>query len=275
MMAVWTRDTPWRQGHVLSQAASDALGLIHPCDADVTCAVVISHDCDLANDDLDIEPHAEIIVGRRLLQGNGNYFWAKSPRVLHLEVLSNDDKVIVELIATDKCFVLKRDLAAFDPDPAFSFPGKSLNALRAWLSVRYNRAAFADGFVSRLSKSKVDKGIAKLIEPVGKLLSAVYFDVDRGRDIDRSDGSAYELKVVLMYPAGDDPEQTSDIIEKLETSIESLFSKKFFDPKTDKWNEIALMSCMSISEDDITVAKSKQLVEWRLEHMTLRAEDNV
>ena len=122
-------------------------------------------------------------------------------------------------------------------------------------------------------KSKVDKGLAKLIEPIGNLLSAVYFDVDGGKEIDHSDGSAYDLKIVLAYPPGDDPEQTADEVEKLETSIEDLFSKKHFDQATGKWNGIALKACMSISEDDLRVSKARRLTQWRLEYMTLKADD--
>lgn len=139
--------------------------------------------------------------------------------------------------------------------------------------VRYNRAAFPDPFVSRLSKSKVDKGLAKLIEPIGSLLSAVYFDVDGGQEIDHSDGSAYDLKIVLAYPPGDDPEQTADEVEKLEASIDALFSKKYFDSATGKWNGIALKDCMSISEDDLPVSKARLLTQWRLEYMTLKADE--
>ncbi len=273
MAATWTRDTPWRQGHVLSAEAIQALDLTHPDTPDATCVVVISHDCDLANDVLQIEPDVEVIIGRHLPKGDGNYFWAKAPRTLHLDVLCNDATAVVELIATAKRLVPKQALAAFAPDATYSFPGKSLSALRSWLGVRYNRAAFPDPFVSRLSKSKVDKGLAKLIEPIGNLLSAVYFDVDGGKEIDHSDGSAYDLKIVLAYPPGDDPEQTADEVEKLETSIEDLFSKKHFDQATGKWNGIALKACMSISEDDLRVSKARRLTQWRLEYMTLKADD--
>ena len=74
MAATWTRDTPWRQGHVLTAEAIQALGLSHPETPDSTCVVVISHDCDLANDALQIEPDVEVIVGRHLPKGDGNYF---------------------------------------------------------------------------------------------------------------------------------------------------------------------------------------------------------
>ena len=174
---------PWRQGHVLTTEAVQELGLPYPGALDFVCVVVISHDCDLANDDLEIEPSVEVIVGCCLLQeeGNGNYFWAKSPRTLHIDALKNGSAVVIELIATAKRCVAKQALAAFSPDTAYSCPGKSLSALRSWLAVRYNRAAFPDLFVNRLSDAKVDKRLAKIIQPIGHRLSAVYFDVDGGK----------------------------------------------------------------------------------------------
>jgi hypothetical protein len=273
MVATWTRDTQWRQGHLLTADAIEALGLSHPETPDSICVVVISHDCDLANDALQIEPDVEVIVGRHLPKGDGNYFWAKAPRTLHVDVLRDDAPAIVELVATAKGFVLKEALAAFAPDTAFSFSGKSLSALRSWLGVRYNRTAFPDPFVDRLTQSKVDKRLAKIIEPIGNLLSAVYFDVDGGKEIDHSDGSPFELKIVLAYPPGDDPEQAADEVENLEIQIADLFEKKYFDQATGKWNGIALKGCMSISEDDLTVSKARLLTQWRLEYMTLKADE--
>ena len=274
MAGSWTRDTPWRQGHVLTADASQALGLIHPEASDSTCVVIISHDCDLANDALQIEPDVEVIVGRYVPKGDGNYYWAKAPRTLHIDVQQNGIAAVVELVATAKRLIPKQALAAFTPDTTHVFPGKSLSALRSWLGVRYNRAAFPDPFVNRLSHSKVYKRLAKIIEPVGNLLSAIYFDVDGGNEVNHSDGSPYDLKIVLAYPPGDDPEQTADDVEKIETAITTLFAEKHFDQATDKWNGIALKGCISISEDDLPVSKARLLTQWRLEYMTLKADDD-
>jgi hypothetical protein len=125
--------------------------------------------------------------------------------------------------------------------------------------------------VERLSQSKVDKRLVKLIEPVGNLLSAVYFDVDGGREINHSDGSPYELKIVLVYPAVDDPEQAAEDIETLETAIMNIFEERYFDHEAGKWNGIALKQCMSISEDYLPVSKARLLTQWRLDYMTIRA----
>ena len=127
--------------------------------------------------------------------------------------------------------------------------------------------------MDRLSQSKADKRLAKIIEPVGNLLSAVYFDVDGGKEIDHSDGSPYELTIVLAYPPGDDPEQAADDVEKLETAITNLFEEKHLDQGAGKWNGIALRQCMSISEDDLRVSKARLLTQWRLEYMTLKADE--
>jgi hypothetical protein len=274
MAGSWTRDTPWHQGHVLTADTIQALGLLCPEASDSTCVVIISHDCDLANDALQIEPDVEVIVGRHVPKGDGNYYWAKAPRTLHADVLKNGIAAVVELVATAKCLIPKQALAAFIPDTTHVFPGKSLSALRSWLGVRYNRAAFPDPFVNRLSQSKVDKRLAKIIEPVGNLLSAIYFDVDGGNEINHSDGSPYDLKIVLAYPPGNDPERTADEVEKIETAITTLFAEKYFNQAAGKWNGIALKGCMSISEDDLTVSKARLLTQWRLEYMTLKADDD-
>lgn len=274
MTETWTRDTPWRQGHLLTPEAAQALGLSHPESPDSTCVVVISHDCDLANDALHIEPDVEVIIGRRVPKGDGNYFWAKAPRTLHIDALHGGGFAVIELVATTKRTIPKQTLAAFTPDTAYALPGKSLSALRAWLGVRYNRAAFPDPFVNRLSEFKVDKRLAKIIEPVGNLLSAVYFDVDGGNEIDRSDGSPYNLKIVLAYPPGDDPEQAAEDVEKIETTIRAIFEDRHFDQGSGQWNGIALKQCMSISEDDLPVSRARLLTQWRLEYMTIKADDD-
>mgnify|MGYP000860948698 CR=1 FL=1 len=37
-------------------------------------------------------------------------------------------------------------------------------------------------------------------------------------------------------------------------------------------NEIVLKGCMSISEDDLPVSKARLLMQWRLEYMTLKSD---
>ena len=63
----WSRKVGWRQGHAVPADALAALGIANETDILV---MVVSHDCDLANDDLEAEPYVEVIVGRALATAN-------------------------------------------------------------------------------------------------------------------------------------------------------------------------------------------------------------
>jgi hypothetical protein len=262
----WSRETPWRQGHVLCAKARAALEL-HHADADVTCVVVISHDCDLASDDLHAEPHAEVIIGRVVSAANGNYSWGKAPRTLHLPMQRDGAVVTVELDATSKRLVPKSALAGFEPDGVIALDGEGIAILRSWLSARYSRAAFPDAFVRRMRKTKVDEKLAKKLEPHGSLISFVYFDLDGGRVLERPDGEPYELSIILVYPPGDDAEASADAADELADAVKEACEARLMDRK-----KIIIKRCIAISEDDLPVSRARVLTHWRLEHMTLRAD---
>ncbi len=268
----WTRDNPWRQGQVLGVEALESLNFKHPEYPSDTVAVVIGHDCDLANTNLNIEPYVEVVVGRKVAVAKGDLTWGKSPRTLHLEFTRSSDQVIIELAATSKCNVDKGLLAPFEPDTSYELSSKSLSGLRHWLSVRYNRTAYADEFVKRMNSAKLDDKLATRIRKY-PAISTIFFDVDRGEEKDHSDGSPYELSVILAYVPGEDPEVTFKMVNPAEEEIESLFVERAYDSKTDTWKGIALRKCILISEDDLTVSQARNLSQWRLEHMSLRADD--
>lgn len=267
----WTRATPWRQGHVLRAEVAAALGLAHPGDGATTCVVVISHDCDLANDDLVAEHDVEVIVGRLVAKPNGNFQWGKAPRTLHLDMKRAGAVISIELVATDKRLVAKQELAAHTPDAAFSLEARALGVLRAWLAIRYNRAAFPDPFVDRMKALKLDEKLASGLSTYGGVVSVVFFVVDDGDERDRKDGSAYELSIFLAYAPGDDPDTTADRADEAAEKVEALFAEKCYESKSG-WAGIQLNTCTPISEDDLSVSQAKLLTQWRLEHMSLRAE---
>ncbi len=269
----WTRETPWRQGLVFKAETAAALGLVHPTEGATTCVVVVSHDCDLANDSLSAEPDVEFIVGRVVDAAKGDFQWGKSPRTLHLNFQRVGQDVIVELVAPSKCLVRKETLATHAPDKDFSLDAKALNVFRAWLSVRYNRAAFPEVFATRMNRTKLDRGLAKAVEPFGAAVSAVFFVVDDGKDLSRTDGSPNELSVFLAYVPGDDPDDAHTLAESAAQAVEKLFSGKCYDAKTEQWSGIWLKHCSVISEDDLRVSKARLLTQWRLEHLSYRADD--
>jgi hypothetical protein len=131
----------------------------------------------------------------------------------------------------------------------------------------------ADGFVDRMSSTGLDKKLAKKLEPYSTI-SAVYFDVDEGQEVNRSDGSPYVLSIVLTYVIGDDALHASDTAEDAEKEVEKLFADKCFDNATNAWKHSRIKACLAISEDDISVSRARLLKQWRLEHVSLKAEGN-
>lgn len=263
----WSRETPWRQGHVLCARACAALELLHHADAGATCVIVISHDCDLANEDLQAEPDVEVIIGRVVSAAHGNYSWGKSPRRLHLPMQHDGAMVTVELDATSKRLVPKSRLAGFEPNGMFILDGKGIDVLRSWLSARYKRAAFSDAFVRRMQTTKVDEKLAKKLAPHGMLISFVYFELDGGQMLERPNGEPYELSIVLVYHPGDDADSSANAADELAEAVQEVCQARLED-KT----EIIIKNCIAISEDDIPVSRARALTHWRLEYMTLKAD---
>jgi len=253
---------------VVPATAAQCLGLANPVDAANTCVVVISHDCDIANDNLLAEPCVEVIVGRVVAKIEGNFAWGKAPRVLHYAAMRGLESVGIEVATSEKRCIKKMELAGFEPDRSFQIDGKILATLRSWLGSRYNRASFPDAFVKRMQSAKADIKLAKALESSGDLISFVYFDVDGGANIERLDGDPYQLNIVLVFPPGADAEESADDAEKLAGEVEQAVGARLSGGKA-----IALRSCFAVSEDDLPVSKAKVLTQWRLEHMTLKSDN--
>ncbi len=142
-MVEWARDTPWRQGHLLPADATTALGVASAEQRSDMVAVLVSHDCDLAQSP-DIEPDVEIIMGRRLTAIDGNYSHAKNARRLHLPFSAGKERLAAELLANGKRRIAKSDLAAFTPLLSIQLDPNERAILQRWLAARYRRPAFPD-----------------------------------------------------------------------------------------------------------------------------------
>lgn len=270
----WTRDTPWRQGHALSSEAAAALGLVHHSHPEDTLVVVISHDCDLANANLEVEPDVEVIVGRRIAEPTGSFLWGKAPKTLHLEVACDDEQAFVELQCRRKLILPKSRLAAWAPRENFALDTIGLAVLRSWLASRYNRAAFPDAFNKRLEKTDFDKRLAKLLAAHGELISFVYFDLAELSQQELPDGIPYELTVVLVYPPGDEPLDTADAVDEVVEKVEKLGQLRLSGKDGQPSELVQFKACFALSEQDITISRARHLMQWRLEHVTLKSEDD-
>ncbi len=114
----WSRNISWRQGSVLAPRDFQAVGLTNETNANL--AIAISHDCDIANDNLDAEPAVEFIFARIIKPHNGNYTYGKNPRILHLDYTHDGKQVFLELLASKKVRVQKNVIESIQPDENYS-----------------------------------------------------------------------------------------------------------------------------------------------------------
>lgn len=271
-MVGWSRDTPWRQGHLLGTDAIEALGLGDIGKPDQTLVIVASHDCDLAQSP-EGEPVVELVVGRPVTEKDGNCTHAKNARKLQLE-FAGAAAVWAEFKATAKVSVEKHTLNNFAPRVGAHLSPENHAIFQMWLASRYRRSAFSDEFERRLTSKefKLHEKIAKAVKPHGGLIAGVFFDVDEGAEVAR-DGpdDTYTLDITILHSAEPDFDAAEEAADTAAKAIEKAFRDKLFDP-TKTWQHIELRYCDPVSESVLTYQQFKQLKRWRLEHLSLAAE---
>lgn len=262
------QDTEWRQGQVLSNDTAVALGLISPAGPGRTVVVMVSHDCDITGS-VEREPDVELIVGRRIaaLGADTN---AKTARRLHIAFHTDEGDVPVELIATDKVRVPKQRMLDTDRRKTWSLDPEDLVTLQQWLASRYRRAAFADEFERRIKEkpARLDREIVKALDGAGPHVLAIFFDVDEGREVARNGpDDLYQLSIALLYDSAKDEPTAFAAAEHSAKAIEDAFENACFDGNA--WHQIQLLSCTPVSDNVMTIAESRLLKRWRLDHMSL------
>lgn len=263
----WTRRTGWRQGSVLTKGAVHELGLSLPDDRDRVRVVVISHDCDLANN-ITKEPFVEVIVGRLIDQEDGNSSWGKSSRTLHYTIDCAEREECIELVSTSKTQIDKEHLARYSPDDRYSISHERLALLRNWLAARYRRPSFPDTFNNRMRESGAAKELAKVLAEHGVNISFVFFNLGDKRNVECDDHEKYQLIVVLAFPPGNNSEAAADEADSVAGKVD-----KAIRAKLSSGCGVALRDCFAISEDDISVSRAKLLDLWDLDYVSFRAGD--
>ncbi|GAP37404.1 hypothetical protein ABXN37_19990 [Piscinibacter sakaiensis] len=232
---------------------------------------MVTHDCDIAAPE-EREPQVEVIIGRRIEQLGADTN-AKTARRLHLVFEVGENEVAVELLAASKTQLPKQAVLGRPPLSNWVLAPDSLVTLQHWLAARYRRAAFADEFEARLKAKpgQLERKIAKALGPAGLHVLAVLFDVDEGAEVVRTaPDDVYRLRITLLYDSTKDEPAAFSAAQKAAATIEDAFESAFFDGV--RWTQIQLLSCDAVSDSVMTVAESRLLKRWRLDHVSLADE---
>ncbi len=269
-MVEWTRDTPWRQGQLLTDEAVQAWGLVNADEIENILVVVATHDCDLTQS-IEKEPKIEVMVGRRITSIDGNFSNAKVARTLHV-AFQGEPLLLAEFTATSKEIIRKEQLIDFQPREDYTLSPESQSIFQRWLASRYRRSAFPDEFEQRLKDNKLDQSIAKAVKPHGGMIVLVLFNVDEGQELAKTDlDDPYELEITLVYAIEPDPEQAESAANKAKIQIKEDFEKKLYKFPSG-WKDIELRAIGVISDEALSYRQFTLAKPWRLEHLSLGAD---
>ena len=273
-MASSSRGSHFRQGQVLSCQLVKQLIKEYPPreNSENPCAVVASHDCDLAAEPSK-EPNTEIIIGPYVDQLDGCFSQGKNARRLHIAYqnkASRNQTEFIELKAANKCFIPKNCMEkkrnAIKQN--LYLESNEVRILQRWLSARYSRAAYPEFFNQRLQEKNIPKKIGNILRGQTQQIHSLLFDLDQGKSIERRQPTdVYELDIVVLYYGQSDNEKESEkaagaVVEK----IESLFEENFY--KQGRWSNIRLKDCQAVSNTEMTVAQKESLREWDQEYLS-------
>lgn len=254
----------WRQGVAAPESAIpqllDAIGI--GLEPGITL-VAASQSCDIACNNLELDPCVEFLIARNIDSLNGNFTFNKNPRLLNLSLLARmDDESIstekhFEIKAFEKVFIPKQTLLDICPEPCsqLTMDDNQRFAFVGWLSARYSRPALPTAFNNLISdadpkgrlREKAKKGSAELL--------GIYVEIFPDREI--SPGERYQVNLLGLIPAGLTGDQ-----KKAEAAIE-LHSDVL------KRAGIGVSSAIR-AEDDISVATIKRFRRFYYDDLSFK-----
>lgn len=260
----WSRDNPWRQGSLVPLAAAREAIADQAEIPDESFVILISHDCDIATDDLSEEPFIEAVIACRVAEVHPHLRHAQHPRKLHLPIGQRVEEFFVEVTHASKIQLKKEVLGSHAPLDSPSLTRHSREILRSWLIARYGRAAFPNALESRLGRIK-DKFL-DVAKSRTKAIDGIFLRVDP--EIELPDGEPYEIDIAVVFDPHEPEaqEQSERVAARLHDAIE----RKFY--KDGTWTDIHLVQSVAISNEEFSLAMLKQFSPWRLEHLSFRTD---
>jgi len=242
----------WRQGSVLPDALARTLveeGGFGGLDS-FDLVVVASHDCDVANRDLDKEPTAELLVARLVGQRpDGNLTFGKNPRSLHLQVRGPDGLQWYGLSMGERFSVSRARLLDAEPNDEHDLSAPGVRQLGLWLAYRYRRAAFPDEFNRRAEAA--NSQVKAVLKANGQYVSGVLIAV-ADEELPRDEN--YSILIWMTTAVNDYSDRTRRALSEVATDkIASALSA---------CSGIVVTESELRSEADVTLDDLKLLKRW-------------
>lgn len=156
--------------------------------------IVTSHDCDVANGQLDKEPYVEVLRAAVVAKLDKQQVGGRNPRRLVLEVERDGTAVVLVANVHDRWRLPREWLV--DEKPEWQVPSKLRRLVAEWLAKRYIRSAFPTAFDLRWrGKRKEWDG---LMASHSEWIQGVYLRLNTLDELDPQE--AYGVSLIVAAP---------------------------------------------------------------------------
>jgi hypothetical protein len=259
--AAQIKELGWKQGAILPEAlcrelrAAGALGTLH---TEAAVLVVISHDCDVTNDSLAVEPRCELLAARIIADSerDGSLCHGRNPRRLQL-ALSDDGRAVLAVAhAGDRALVAREWLLRAKPDRSRALPQQSLDDLVLWLTKRYTRAAFPDQFNERTRGAQ--KAIRAALRDHGHDIREIFLAMGSWDELPAL--QAYQVTVVATMGA---EEYADPVLRRAAQRAIDTLEQKF-----SACAGIKVLDVTLASEEDVSLADLRLMKRLDFDYMS-------
>ena len=182
----------WRQGVVIKQADTKRILNLsgHPPEDEIIL-IVASQSCDIANNNIESDPHIELSLSRPIDKLQGNLTHNKNARTLHTSLRIHTETAAIEteqhiaLKAYEKLLIPKDHFKDISPDQNTALSNASLEGYVAWLISRYARPALPTEFNNRLSTGDPKDKLRDRAKKLNSHLSGIYVDIYPDTEIEQ------------------------------------------------------------------------------------------
>ena len=264
---MWNKNTLWRQFSMISVETLQNYNpsLVRSLNEDVTYLCVISHDRDIINDNIVLEPSVEFIEAKQVEKFSPEFSYGKNSSLLHLECRFNGDPVILELKASPKTVISKHNLIpAMQPDRSFFFDEPSKAVFRNWLSLRYRRQTLPDLLVSQTLP------LWGYLKQEGKkdTEGIIGYWIDYDPRSEPQQDIPYALSLYIVYSA------THAGAQEQAEHLASEIRERFPQWGIDEGGFIELNDCMACAEDCFTLADLQNCIYFDIEQVNFYLQES-
>lgn len=213
----------WRQGSVVKKLdIPDLLAFIGEENTSAEIHLIVaSQSCDIANNNIDIDPSIELLIARTIVQKDGNLTFNKNPRQLHtqLKIFTGTADIfsyeLIEIRIAERILVPKEYLASLSPDDSTQLEAEQLEACVNWLSARYSRPALPTEFNKRIENADKKGHLRKKAKTLNEKLSGIYVEIIPFDEI--AEGENYSVNLLGLVTEMNEAE-----IPKAESSLKNI-----------------------------------------------------